>query len=70
MADRTDTQAVEERRRWVEGWNATMVDIWHERISKLRVIDTGELYHSPTALSIKTDADGRFLEFSLSHSFL
>lgn len=69
MADRAP-DAIDERREWVEGWNETMVDIWQGRINKLKVMDTGNLYRSPTALSIRTDADGRFLEFSLSHTFL
>lgn len=68
--DNRAVDAVEERRDWVEGWNATMIDIWQGRIYKLKVMDTGNLYRSPTALNIKTDADGRFLEFSLSHTFL
>ena len=68
--DNRAVDPVEERREWVEGWNTTMVDIWQGRIDKLKVKDTGNLYRSPTALNIKTDADGRFLEFSLSHTFL
>lgn len=68
--DNRAVDPVEERREWVEGWNATMVDIWQGRIDKLKVKDTGNLYRSLTALNIKTDADGRFLEFSLSHTFL
>ena len=68
--DNRAVDPVEERREWVEGWNETMVDIWQGRINKLKVKDTGNLYRSPTALNIKTDADGRFLEFSLSHTFL
>ncbi len=68
--DHTTADAVEDRRKWVEGWNNTMVDIWQERIHKLRVEDTGELYRSPTAMRIRTDADGRFLDFELSHKFL
>lgn len=68
--DNRAADALDERREWVEGWNETMVDIWQGRIDKLKVKDTGNLYRSPTALNIKTDADGRFLEFSLSHTFL
>lgn len=68
--DNTASDAVEDRRKWVEGWNKTMVDIWQERIWKLHVIDTEELYHSPHAFNVKTDADGRFLDISLKHDFL
>lgn len=68
--DNTATDAIEERRQWVEGWNKTMVDIWHEKIHRLGVEDTFALYHSPKAFNIKTDADGRFLDITLSHGFL
>lgn len=60
--------AVEERKKWVEAWNKTMVDIWQERINKLKIIDSGSLWHSPMQLSVR--ADGRFYDISLSHSFL
>ena len=67
--DNRAVDPVEERREWVEGWNTTMVDIWQGRIHLLGVEDTFALYHSPKALDIKTDADGRFLGFTLSHTF-
>lgn len=73
MADITD-EALEERRKWVEGWNSTMVDIWQERMRLFRkagaLYDTGKLFESPKALDIKTDSDGRFLELTLKHKFL
>ncbi|MDE6022186.1 MAG: hypothetical protein K2G13_01660 [Muribaculaceae bacterium] len=68
--DNTATDPIEERRKWVEGWNKTMVDIWQGRIHLLDVEDTFALSHSPKHLNIKTDADGRFLAFELSHTFL
>lgn len=68
--DNPAPDAVEERRKWIEGWNRTMVDIWRERIFKLGVLDTGELYRSPHAFSIRTDPDGRFLDITLEHAFL
>ncbi len=68
--DHSAFDAVEQRRQFVEGWNTTMVDIWQDRINKLHVVDTAALYRSPTALKIRTDADGRFLDFDLSHEFL
>ena len=67
--DNRAVDPVEERRDWVEGWNTTMVDIWRGRIHLLKVEDTFKLYHSAEALDINTDADGRFLSFSLSHKF-
>jgi hypothetical protein len=61
-------KATEERRRYVEAWNQTMLDIWEERIYKLRVIDTGALWRSPMSLPVR--ADGRFVDVSLSQTFL
>lgn len=45
-----------------------MVDIWQERISKLKVIDSGSLWRSPLELPVR--ADGRFYDISLSQKFL
>jgi len=60
--------AAESRREYVEAWNNTMIKIWKERIKVLDVIDTGALLRSPRPLSVR--ADGRFIDFTLSHSFL
>lgn len=68
--DRTAADAVEERRKWIEAWNSTMLDIWHDRIRKLRVRDTGALFDSLQKFSIKTDPDGKFLELEIKHEFL
>ena len=58
----------EERSKYVQAWNETMLHIWQERITLLEVIDTGRLLASPVALPVR--ADGRFVEVSLSHEFL
>lgn len=60
--------AIEARRKFVESWNKTMIDIWLEQISKLGVIDTGALLRSPLSLPVK--ADGRFYDITLSQNFL
>lgn len=59
---------IEARRKYVEGWNETMVDIWQERIARLGVINTGALWSSPVALKVRPD--GRFYDITLSHQFL
>lgn len=59
---------IEVRRKYVEGWNETMIDIWQERIARLRVVDTGALWRSPVALAVR--ADGRFYDITLSQTFL
>ena len=63
-------QEAEHRRKWVEGWNDLMIDIWQERIHKLRIEDTFSLYRSLCALDIRVHDDGRFYDFSVSQTFL
>lgn len=58
----------EVRRKFVEAWNDTMINIWQEKIKQLDVIDTWALYRSQCALPIH--ADGRFYSFELSQTFL
>lgn len=64
----TMEQATEARKKYVEAWNKTMIDIWQERIHKLRVMDTGALWRSATQLPVR--ADGRFYDITLSQNFL
>lgn len=45
-----------------------MLDIWQERIYRLGVIHTGALWRSPLSMPVR--ADGRFLDVSLSQTFL
>lgn len=59
---------IDEREKFVEGWNNTMVDIWRERIRLLKVVDTGALLGSPLQLPVR--ADGRFYDITLSQTFL
>lgn len=63
-----DSQAVEQRQRYVEAWNKTMVSIWQEQITLLDVIDTKQLLRSPVSLPVR--ADGRFYEINLTQQFL
>lgn len=59
--------SVEERRKYVNAFNKTMIAIWRERIALLKVIDTGALYRSTLALS--TQMDGKVVDITLSQSF-
>ena len=68
MADLSEQQAQDQRQRYVEAWNKTMVEIWKDNILKLDVFDTGALYNSIIEMPIQ--ADGRFFQISLSHEFL
>lgn len=64
----TAAQAQDARQKYILAFNATMLEIWKERITLLEVIDTGLLLRSPLALPVK--ADGRFFEVTLSQAFL
>ena len=64
----TAAQAQDARQKYILAFNATMLEIWKERITLLEVIDTGLLLRSPVALPVK--ADGRFFEVTLSQAFL
>ena len=51
-----------------------MIDIWAERIYKLKIIQTAHLYRSPSLgsknpLRAPIQADGRFLDLDLTQSF-
>ena len=65
MADRNP---IDERQKYVEAWNKTMIDIWRERMRLLGVFDSGSLWRSPVAL--KVQAAGRFYDITLSQTFL
>ncbi len=58
---------LDERRKYVSAFNATMIKIWREQITLLGVVDTGALYRSTLALGM--NADGRFTSVTLSQSF-
>lgn len=64
----TAAQAQDARQKYILAFNATMLEIWKERITLLEVIDTGLLLRSPLALPVI--ADGRFFEVTLSQAFL
>lgn len=63
-----DNSVIEARRKFVEAWNNTMIDIWQEKIFKYHIIDTQHLYHSPLALDVR--ADGRLYKVTLSQTFV
>lgn len=61
--------ALEQRRKYVLAFNATMIQIWKERIQLLGVIDTGQLLSSLNGLQVVENSEGKFLDFSLSQKF-
>lgn len=63
----TPKDSVEERRKYVRAFNATMVKIWREQIALLGVIDTGALYRSTVGISMT--ADGKFIDITLEQAF-
>ncbi len=64
----TEDKALEARAKYVGSFNATMVDIWKEKIVDLDVIDTKRLLNSVASLPVR--ADGRFSEVVLMQTFL
>lgn len=56
------------KRKWIEGWSKTMVDIWHERISKVHAIDTYNLFNSISEVGMS--ADSNFDVLRLMHEFV
>lgn len=60
-------RSLEERRKYVTAFNSTMLKIWREQIILLGAIDTGALYRSVLAVSMK--ADGKYTSVSLSQKF-
>lgn len=60
---------VAERRKYVEAWNKTMIDIWEERIFFLKVKNTGNLYQSQELLQFDVDPEGRLVNLEISFGF-
>ncbi len=63
MADKS----VEARKKYVEAWNKTMINIWQERIFKLKVIDKRNLYNSIMLFRFKPD--DRIVDISIEFKF-
>lgn len=70
------TDTMEARRKFVEAWNKTMIDIWQEKIFKYKIYDTGNLYRSikgegmtDTGIRLGVKADGRFYSIELTEAF-
>ena len=63
----TTQQCIEERRKYVTAFNATMVKIWREQIALLGAVDTGALYRSTVGISMT--ADGKFIDITLEQAF-
>lgn len=60
--------AIDERRRYVEAFNTTMLDIWRERILLTGAVRTGALLDSLAASTPRMD--GKVSEVVLSQNFL
>lgn len=63
----TSDKAFQERQKYVQVFNSTMIKIWREQIALLGVVDTGALYRSTVAVSMT--ADGKYTSISLEQSF-
>lgn len=60
-------KALQERQKYVQAFNTTMIKIWREQIALLGVVDTGALYRSTVAVSMS--ADGKFTSITLAQKF-
>lgn len=65
---KTPEQSADERRKYVDAFNFTMVRIWLERIALLQVVDTGNLYRSVVTVAKSHDPEvtEAFFEFQFS----
>ena len=63
----TTDKALQERQKYVQAFNATMIKIWREQIALLGVIYTGALYRS--TLAVRMNADGKYTSITLEQSF-
>ena len=63
----TSDKAFQERQKYVQAFNSTMIKIWREQIALLGVVDTGALYRTTVAVSMT--ADGKFTSVSLAQKF-
>ena len=63
----TSDKEFQERQKYVQAFNSTMIKIWREQIALLGVVDTGALYRSTVAVSMT--ADGKFTSVSLAQKF-
>ena len=68
MSETEKLDGYEQREKFVNAFNDTMLQIWREQITLLGVIDSGRLLASPKSLPVR--ADGRFIEVGLSQTFL
>lgn len=68
MSETEKLDGYEQREKFVNAFNDTMLHIWREQITLLGVIDSGRLLASPKSLPVR--ADGRFIEVGLSQTFL
>lgn len=66
MNGTTDKQ-LQERQKYVQAFNSTMIKMWREQITLLGVVDTGALYRS--TLAVGMTADGKYTSITLSQSF-
>lgn len=58
---------LEQRKKFVDAFNDTMIKIWRERISLLGVVDTGTLYRS--LMDFEMSADTSYHNVTLGQSF-
>lgn len=53
------------RKKWQQAWSKMMIDIWQEKITRLKVIDTGKLWHEITQQAVFTEDTS-----TITHQFM
>lgn len=64
------SSTAEDRAKYIKAWQEMMITIWHEKISRLKVIDTGRLYGGITGSVISAGGNvqtvmHKFLEYGI-----
>lgn len=55
----------EARKKWQKEWSRMMIDIWQEKITRLKVIDTGRLWNQITEQAVFTEDTS-----TITHQFM
>lgn len=53
-----------DKKEWLNGWGKMLVDIWREKITRLMIRDTGNLYNSVTLMNFVVGEDSYEADFT------
>lgn len=61
----TNKANCEARKKWQQEWSRMMIDIWQEKITRLKVIDTGRLWNEISQHSVISEDSS-----TITHQFM